>query len=97
MRCSIGSLLRKGNTNGTLPYSALPPEAITANSLGVVIVAFGLVVLKILSNQIWQRPDEAGYEVGIYQVKDKGICNVFVFFEFGVLKIVTEVMLIILS
>ncbi|XP_016369945.1 cytochrome b ascorbate-dependent protein 3-like [Sinocyclocheilus rhinocerous] len=56
----------KGNTNGTLPYSALPPEAITANALGVIIVAFGLVVLKILSNQIWQRP-EPGYEEGVYQ------------------------------
>ncbi|KTG40354.1 hypothetical protein cypCar_00011511 [Cyprinus carpio] len=56
----------KENTNGTLPYSALPPEAITANSLGVIIVAFGLVVLKILSNQIWQRP-ETGYEEGVYQ------------------------------
>ncbi len=73
----IGSFLRKGNTNGTLPYSALPPEAITANALGVIIVAFGLVVLKILSNQIWQRP-EPGYEEGVYQVKDKGFHDVFV-------------------
>lgn len=47
----------KGNTNGSQPYSQLPPEALFANSLGVLIVAFSLVVLKILSNQQWQRPD----------------------------------------
>ncbi|XP_034398299.1 cytochrome b ascorbate-dependent protein 3 isoform X2 [Cyclopterus lumpus] len=38
-------------------YDALPPEALLANVLGVLIVAFGLVVLKILSNHEWQRPD----------------------------------------
>ncbi|XP_030623844.1 cytochrome b ascorbate-dependent protein 3 [Chanos chanos] len=37
-------------------YSALPAEALFANSLGILIIAFGLVVLKILSNQKWQRP-----------------------------------------
>lgn len=41
----------------TQPYSALPPEALLGNSLGVLIVAFGLVVLKILSTREWQRPD----------------------------------------
>lgn len=70
MRSSIGSFLRKAKTNGTLPYTALPPEAITANSLGVIIVAFGLVVLKILSNQIWQRP-EPGYDEGVYRVRQR--------------------------
>ncbi|KAL0979173.1 hypothetical protein UPYG_G00181690 [Umbra pygmaea] len=44
-------------TNNTEPYANLPPEAVVANSLGVLIVVFGLVVLKILSNQKWQRPD----------------------------------------
>ncbi|XP_003448657.1 lysosomal membrane ascorbate-dependent ferrireductase CYB561A3 isoform X1 [Oreochromis niloticus] len=43
--------------NMTQPYSALPPEALLGNSLGVLIVAFGLVVLKILSTREWQRPD----------------------------------------
>lgn len=43
--------------NGTKPYSALPHEALLGNSLGVLIVAFGLVVLKILSTREWQRPD----------------------------------------
>ncbi|XP_026200100.1 cytochrome b ascorbate-dependent protein 3 isoform X2 [Anabas testudineus] len=47
----------KGNATGTQPYSKLPPEAVLGNSLGVLIVAFGLVVLKILSNPEWQRPD----------------------------------------
>lgn len=47
----------KGTANGTQPYSSLPPEALLGNSLGVLIVAFGLVVLKILSNRDWQRPD----------------------------------------
>ncbi|XP_067378438.1 lysosomal membrane ascorbate-dependent ferrireductase CYB561A3 isoform X2 [Channa argus] len=47
----------KGNATGTQPYSSLPPEAVLGNTLGVLIVAFGLVVLKILSNHEWQRPD----------------------------------------
>ncbi|XP_070760046.1 lysosomal membrane ascorbate-dependent ferrireductase CYB561A3 isoform X3 [Enoplosus armatus] len=47
----------KGNDSGTQPYANLPSEALIGNSLGVLIVAFGLVVLKILSNHNWQRPD----------------------------------------
>ncbi|XP_047446912.1 lysosomal membrane ascorbate-dependent ferrireductase CYB561A3 isoform X2 [Mugil cephalus] len=47
----------KGKTNGTQPYTSLPSEALLGNSLGVLIVAFGLVVFKILSNHRWQRPD----------------------------------------
>lgn len=43
--------------NQTQPYSKLPPEALLANTLGLLIVAFGLVVLRILSNRNWQRPD----------------------------------------
>lgn len=39
------------------PYSALPPEAVIANMLGVLIVAFGLVVFRILTNKNWQRPE----------------------------------------
>ncbi|XP_012705110.2 cytochrome b ascorbate-dependent protein 3 isoform X1 [Fundulus heteroclitus] len=46
----------KANSSGG-PYSSLPSEALLANSLGVLIVAFGLVVLKILSNTKWQRPE----------------------------------------
>lgn len=47
----------KGNVNGSQPYATLPPEAVLANSLGVLIVAFGLVVMMILFNAEWQRPD----------------------------------------
>ncbi|KPP59412.1 cytochrome b ascorbate-dependent protein 3-like, partial [Scleropages formosus] len=44
--------------NSTQRYSALPPEAVHANSLGVLIVGFGLVVLNILSRQTceWSEP-----------------------------------------
>ncbi|XP_068422662.1 lysosomal membrane ascorbate-dependent ferrireductase CYB561A3 [Clinocottus analis] len=45
------------NGSGTQAYADLPPEALLANVLGVLIVAFGLVVLKILSNYEWQRPE----------------------------------------
>uniref|UniRef100_UPI0037E858B4 lysosomal membrane ascorbate-dependent ferrireductase CYB561A3 isoform X1 n=2 Tax=Semicossyphus pulcher TaxID=241346 RepID=UPI0037E858B4 len=38
-------------------YAKLPTEALLGNSLGVLIIAFGLVVLKIVSNPEWQRPD----------------------------------------
>uniref|UniRef100_A0A673YF15 Lysosomal membrane ascorbate-dependent ferrireductase CYB561A3 n=1 Tax=Salmo trutta TaxID=8032 RepID=A0A673YF15_SALTR len=41
----------------SISYANLPPEAFVANSLGVFIVAFGLVVLKFLSNQKWKRPE----------------------------------------
>lgn len=61
-------LHRKNGANKT--YADLPPEALFANVLGVLIVAFGLVVLKILSNQEWQRPDsrppDLTYTVRIY-------------------------------
>ncbi|XP_060762653.1 lysosomal membrane ascorbate-dependent ferrireductase CYB561A3 isoform X1 [Neoarius graeffei] len=59
--------LKKG-TNGTLPYNQLPPEAVLGNSLGVVIVALALVVLKILSNQAWQRPEQRTEEAGYRQL-----------------------------
>ncbi|RXM36396.1 Cytochrome b ascorbate-dependent protein 3 [Acipenser ruthenus] len=49
--------------NGTAQYSALPQEAQFANMLGVLIVAFGLTVLRILSNQAWQRPEGENSEV----------------------------------
>ncbi|XP_072521343.1 lysosomal membrane ascorbate-dependent ferrireductase CYB561A3 isoform X2 [Salminus brasiliensis] len=52
----------KKTTNETRPYAELPPEAVLANSLGVVIVAFALVVLKILANQTWQRPEPRSEE-----------------------------------
>ncbi|XP_047236625.1 lysosomal membrane ascorbate-dependent ferrireductase CYB561A3 isoform X3 [Girardinichthys multiradiatus] len=47
----------KANLSGAEPYSNLPAEAVLGNSLGALIVAFGLVILNILSNIKWQRPD----------------------------------------
>lgn len=49
----------KGTSPGNPPYSALPHEAVLGNALGVLIVAFGLVVFKILSNPLWQRPESS--------------------------------------
>uniref|UniRef100_A0A8C6LSE4 Lysosomal membrane ascorbate-dependent ferrireductase CYB561A3 n=1 Tax=Nothobranchius furzeri TaxID=105023 RepID=A0A8C6LSE4_NOTFU len=43
--------------NEKLFFVLLPAEAVLANSLGALIVAFGLVVLMILSNGKWQRAD----------------------------------------
>ncbi|XP_029295797.1 LOW QUALITY PROTEIN: lysosomal membrane ascorbate-dependent ferrireductase CYB561A3 [Cottoperca gobio] len=47
-------------------YASLPAEALLGNCLGVLIVAFGLVVLKILSNQNWQRPPDSRSEDLVY-------------------------------
>lgn len=51
-----------------MAYSGLPPEAVFANSLGVLLVAFALLVLLVLSNRRWRRPEaapeEAAYAVG---------------------------------
>ncbi|XP_034727810.1 cytochrome b ascorbate-dependent protein 3 isoform X1 [Etheostoma cragini] len=44
---------------GTQAYANLPSEALLGNSLGLLIVAFGFVVLMILSNHKWQRPDSS--------------------------------------
>lgn len=48
--------------NHTAAYSNLPPEAVLANALGVLIVVFGLVVLRILTNNDWQRPEPTAQE-----------------------------------
>uniref|UniRef100_A0AAY4DPR4 Lysosomal membrane ascorbate-dependent ferrireductase CYB561A3 n=1 Tax=Denticeps clupeoides TaxID=299321 RepID=A0AAY4DPR4_9TELE len=60
----------KANVNGTRPYASLPPEAVFVNTFGVLIVAFGLVVLRILYNLKWQRPDPSSDGDG-YRVKSK--------------------------
>lgn len=46
-----------------MAYSRLPPEAMFANSLGVLLVAFALLVLLVLSNRRWRRPEAAPEEV----------------------------------
>uniref|UniRef100_A0A8C7LFG6 Lysosomal membrane ascorbate-dependent ferrireductase CYB561A3 n=1 Tax=Oncorhynchus kisutch TaxID=8019 RepID=A0A8C7LFG6_ONCKI len=60
-------LALNGNSNSTAAYSSHPAEALFANFLGVLIVAFGLVVLGILSNQRWNRlePGEESSRVSI--------------------------------
>lgn len=50
-------LHRKANVSGSEPYSSLPPEAVVGNSLGALLVAFALVVLHLLWNSSWQRPE----------------------------------------
>ncbi|KAK2872535.1 hypothetical protein Q8A67_022432 [Cirrhinus molitorella] len=50
--------LRNGrNGSNTEPYTALPAEALFANSLGIVLVIFGLLVLKLLSSEKWKNPE----------------------------------------
>jgi len=45
------------NGSNTEPYTVLPAEALFANSIGVLVVIFGLVVLTILSNPKWKNPE----------------------------------------
>ncbi|XP_023603732.1 cytochrome b ascorbate-dependent protein 3 isoform X3 [Myotis lucifugus] len=42
--------------NATRPYSSLPGEAVFANGTGMLVVAFGLLVLYILQASSWKRP-----------------------------------------
>ncbi|EPY89640.1 cytochrome b ascorbate-dependent protein 3 [Camelus ferus] len=43
--------------NGTSLYSNLPSEAVFANSTGMLVVVFGLLVLYILLASSWKRPE----------------------------------------
>lgn len=43
--------------NATRPYSSLPGEAVFANSTGMLVVAFGLLVLYLLQASSWKRPE----------------------------------------
>uniref|UniRef100_A0A8D1MR08 Lysosomal membrane ascorbate-dependent ferrireductase CYB561A3 n=1 Tax=Sus scrofa TaxID=9823 RepID=A0A8D1MR08_PIG len=43
--------------NGTTSYSNLPDEAVFANSAGMLVVVFGLLVLYILQASSWKRPE----------------------------------------
>ncbi|XP_043967000.1 lysosomal membrane ascorbate-dependent ferrireductase CYB561A3 isoform X2 [Gambusia affinis] len=56
---------------GNVTYSRLPPEGVLGNSLGALVVAFGLVVLKILSNIQWQRPDSRPGEIAYTPLQDE--------------------------
>lgn len=43
--------------NATRPYSSLPGEAVFANGTGMLVVAFGLLVLYLLQASSWKRPE----------------------------------------
>ncbi|XP_005408218.1 PREDICTED: cytochrome b ascorbate-dependent protein 3 [Chinchilla lanigera] len=43
--------------NTTAPYQSLPSEAIFANSTGLLVVAFGMLVLYVLLASPWKRPE----------------------------------------
>ncbi|XP_060242518.1 lysosomal membrane ascorbate-dependent ferrireductase CYB561A3 isoform X1 [Meriones unguiculatus] len=43
--------------NATKPYSSLPSEAVFANSTGLLVVIFGVLVLYVLLASSWKRPD----------------------------------------
>ncbi|NXX39188.1 CYAC3 protein, partial [Tricholaema leucomelas] len=43
--------------NGTTEYKLLPPEAVFANTLGLLILLFGVLVLGALARPSWKRPD----------------------------------------
>ncbi len=53
-------------------YSSLPAEAKFANSLGILIITFGLVILGILSKDKWQRPktDDESVQVRMQNMTD---------------------------
>lgn len=43
--------------NATTPYQSLPSEAIFANSTGLLVVAFGILVLYVLLASSWKCPE----------------------------------------
>ncbi|NXM02698.1 CYAC3 protein, partial [Tyrannus savana] len=43
--------------NGTTQYKLLPAEAVFANTLGILILLFGVLVVAALARPSWKRPD----------------------------------------
>ncbi|NWR38935.1 CYAC3 protein, partial [Tachuris rubrigastra] len=43
--------------NGTMQYKLLPAEAVFANTLGILILLFGVLVVGALARPSWKRPD----------------------------------------
>lgn len=43
--------------NGTTAYKLLPAEAVFANTLGLLILIFGVLVVAALARPSWKRPD----------------------------------------
>ncbi|NXI65648.1 CYAC3 protein, partial [Anseranas semipalmata] len=46
------------NGTATTPYNRLPAEAVFANTLGLLIVLFGVLVLCALAKPDWKRPED---------------------------------------
>uniref|UniRef100_G1N078 Lysosomal membrane ascorbate-dependent ferrireductase CYB561A3 n=1 Tax=Meleagris gallopavo TaxID=9103 RepID=G1N078_MELGA len=44
------------NGTASVPYKLLPPEAVFANILGLLIILFGVLVLCALAKPSWKRP-----------------------------------------
>lgn len=50
-------LLQRKNGTASVPYKLLPPEAVFANILGLLIILFVVLVLCALANPSWKRPE----------------------------------------
>lgn len=50
-------LLQRKNGTASVPYKLLPPEAVFANILGLLIILFGMLVLYALAKPSWKRPE----------------------------------------
>lgn len=51
------ALLPRSRKNGTTAYKLLPAEAVFANTLGLFILIFGVLVVAALARPSWKRPD----------------------------------------
>lgn len=49
--------LPRSRKNGTTQYKLLPAEAVFANTLGLLILIFGVLVVAALARPSWKRPD----------------------------------------
>jgi len=50
-------LLQRKNGTASVPYKLLPPDAVFANILGLLIILFVVLVLCALANPSWKRPE----------------------------------------
>lgn len=55
--CGTVILLQRKNGTASVPYKLLPPEAVFANILGLLIILFVVLVLCALANPSWKRPE----------------------------------------
>lgn len=68
---ALGPLPRK---NGTTEYKHLPPEAVFANTLGLLIILFGVLVLGALARPSWKRPDADSPDSRQVPAPLEGVC-----------------------